>query len=173
VARVSYLTSEEAKGETARLLGQLEERGVSIHLLQAIAHSSGGARNFSRLGNSLRQYTYLSDRLRELVILWLACRLDSSYEWVQHEKEGRLAGLNDSELEAIRRGDLANPAFTDTDRICVRFAEAVVAHAVTDEIFHSIQESLNTEATVDLVLAAAWWGAMVPAVVGALAIEPE
>lgn len=172
MARVPYLRSDDATGEVAKLLAQLEERGVQMRVLQAVANSSGGARNFARLGSALIRFTKLDDRLRELVILHLSVRLDAPYEWYEHESMARAAGVTDAELDALRADDLDHPVFDERDRAVLAFARAVVAHEVDDATWASLDGLLDTEERTDLVLAASWWGAMVPALVAALGITP-
>ena len=172
MARVPYLSSSEATGEVAKLLAQLEERGVSMRVLQAVSNSSGAARNFARLGSALIRFTKLDDRLRELVILHLSVELDAPYEWFEHEPIARGVGITDAELASLRERNLDAAVFDDRDREVLRFAVLVVRHEVDDAAWARITAHLDTEEATDLVLSAAWWGGMVPALVAALQIEP-
>jgi alkylhydroperoxidase family enzyme len=172
MARVPYLSSSEASGEVAKLLAQLEERGVSMRVLQAVSNSSGAARNFARLGSALIRYTKLDDRLRELVILHLSVELGAPYEWFEHEPIARGVGVTDPELAALRERDVDAAVFDDRDREVLRFAVLVVRREVDDAAWARITSHLDTEEATDLVLSAAWWGGMVPALVAALQIEP-
>lgn len=172
LARVPYLSSSDAIGEVAELLAQLEARALQMRVIQAVANSSGAARNFARLGNSLIRFTKLDSRWRELVILHLAVVLDAPYEWYEHEPIARDVGVTAVEFEALRHGGLFEEVFDDRDRAVLKFAHAVVRHEMDDQLWTGVAEFLDVEEMTDLVLAAGWWGAMVPALVSALGIEP-
>jgi 4-carboxymuconolactone decarboxylase len=65
------------------------------------------------LGAAIRYQGELSSRVRELAILAVAGYWASEFEWHAHETAGRLAGLGEEELAAVRDGrppDLADPA---------------------------------------------------------------
>lgn len=56
------------------------------------------------LGSAVRYETGLDDRSREIAILVVAAHWRSAFEWHAHEAVGRLAGLGDAELGAVRDG---------------------------------------------------------------------
>jgi alkylhydroperoxidase family enzyme len=171
VARVPYLKSEQARSDAVEALATLERRGQSNHLLQALANSSGVLRNFARMGNSLRRYTKLPGRYRELMILHLSVRHDAPYEWEQHEPAARDEGVTQVELDAIRRGDLAS--LGEREQKVLAFAEAALAHRLTDELYASVRTFLDDEEVTDLAIAVAWWGAFVPVIINSLQIESD
>jgi alkylhydroperoxidase family enzyme len=103
-ARVPYLTFETAEGDAQKVLGQLAQTGIRMHIIEAMAHSTGSIRNVLRLGTSLMQHTQLSARHREMAILWLARKVDSPYEWTQHERFARRIGLTDAEIGSLHDG---------------------------------------------------------------------
>lgn len=171
VARVPYLNSDRARGDAVEALATLERRGQSNHLLQALANSSGAFRNFARMGNSLRRYAKLPGRYRELVILHLSVRHDAPYEWEQHESAARAEGVTQAELDALRQGDLAS--LGEREETLLVFAEAALAHRLTDEQFGSVRSFLDDEEVTDLAISVAWWGAFVPVVINSLQIESD
>ena len=128
--------------------------------------------NFARLGSSLIRHTKLDSRLRELLILHLSVELGASYEWFEHEPVAREAGVSEAELDAPRAGQLTDAAFDDRDRAVLGFGVAVVEQRVDDDTWAAMLEYLDVEELTDLVVAACWWGAMVPRLVDALGIEP-
>ena len=172
-ARVPYLTAETAAGDAQKVLGQLAESGIRMHIIEAMAHSSGSIRNVLRLGNSLMQYTKLSARHREMSILWLARKVDSPYEWAQHERFARQIGLTDDELASLSDGAIDGPSFDQTDRLVLRAATSIADRTLTDRQFQEMLDVLGVEASVDLVVAVSWWGGALPMVISALQVEPE
>jgi alkylhydroperoxidase family enzyme len=168
---VPYLKSEQARGDAVEALAILERRGQSNHLLQAVANSSGALRNFARMGNSLRRYTKLPGRYRELMILHLSVRHDAAYEWEQHEPSARDEGVTGAELDALRRGDLAS--LGQREQKVLAFAEAALEHRLSDELYASVRAFLDDEEMTDLAISVAWWGAFVPVVIDSLQIETD
>lgn len=84
------------------------------------------------LGAAIRYQGELPSRVRELAILAVAGHWASEFEWHAHETAGRLAGLGEEELAAVRDGrppDLADPA----ERAALRAAWALVRAGDLDE----------------------------------------
>ncbi len=173
MARVPYLTPETATGEVAEILAKLRDRGTRMHLIEAVANSTGAFRNFVRFGHSLRYYTRLLRKLREIVILRLAERTKSPYEWNQHEPSARREGVTDDQIGALRTGDISRGVFDERELAVLRFADEAVEMGLADETFEEVKRFLDPEEIVDLVLTVGWWGGMAPRVIAALAIEPE
>ena len=90
----------------------------------------GGA--LERLGSAVRYETHLSARTRELAILMVATRWSSAFEWSSHEAVGRAVGVSDSELEAVRRGEV--PLLEDEDeRAAVELVRCLLDGDVSDD----------------------------------------
>jgi alkylhydroperoxidase family enzyme len=171
LARVPYLKADDAHGDAREALAILERRGQSIHLLQALANSSGALRNFARMGNSLRGYTKLPGRYRELMILHLSVLHNAPYEWEQHEAPARKEGVTQAELDALRERNLND--LGDREQKVLAFAEAALAHKLTDELYASVRAFLDDEEITDLTISVAWWGAFVPVIIESLKIESD
>ena len=90
----------------------------------------GGA--LQALGTAVRFQGTLTGRSRELAILIVAAHWSSAFEQHAHEAAGRLAGLSEAEMAAVRAGrepDLADPA----ERAAVRAARALVRAGDLDD----------------------------------------
>ena len=90
----------------------------------------GGA--LQALGTAVRFQGTLPGRSREPAILIVAAHWWSTFEQHAHEAAGRLAGLAEAELAAVRAGrepDLADPA----ERAAVRAARALVRAGDLDD----------------------------------------
>ncbi len=73
----------------------------------------------------------LDPRLRELAILRVAWRTRCAYEWLQHARIGRAAGLDDQELAGVARSPDAG-AWTPVERAVLEAVDQVVARAAVD-----------------------------------------
>ncbi|HSA53575.1 MAG TPA: carboxymuconolactone decarboxylase family protein [Yinghuangia sp.] len=74
----------------------------------------------------------LPPRDRELLVLRVAWRTQSRYEWTEHVRIGRRAGLDDDEIAAIGgAGD--DPGWGDRERALIAAADQMVAAHTVDE----------------------------------------
>lgn len=84
------------------------------------------------VGAAVRYASVLTDRVREMAILVVAAHWNSSFEWEAHEAVGRNCGLTDSELNALRAGEL--PALCDpAERAALRATLALARTGVLDD----------------------------------------
>ena len=108
----------------------------------------GGA--LQALGTAVRFHGTLPGRSRELVILIVAAHWASAFEQHAHEAAGRLAGLEEAELAAVRAGrepDLADPA----ERAAVRAARALArAGDLDDEEYAAAVAALGEAGVFEL-----------------------
>lgn len=97
MARLPYLEVEDLAESDKALL----KRPINLH--KALAHAPDGARAFGEVGGYIRHGGKLDPKLRELAILQVGWLAKSDYEWSHHVKIGKDFGLNDAEIEAVKR----------------------------------------------------------------------
>ncbi|TPG53770.1 carboxymuconolactone decarboxylase family protein [Roseomonas nepalensis] len=99
-------------------------RGQVIGPLRAVIHSPDLAARWSALGEILRFGTVLPKRLNELAIVVTGRRWSSQVEWWVHARVAAEAGIPQSAIDAIRRGE--PPVFDDPEEALVyEFARAL------------------------------------------------
>jgi len=100
--------------EIAALRRAWGDGGVDIVLSSdADAHNVVGtllrhprlAGRFLAYNNVLLDRPTVAPRLRELMVLRVATRTGSAYEWAQHERMARSCGISDEEITAASHGD--------------------------------------------------------------------
>lgn len=171
MTRVPLVTTKTASGEVEEVLQKLESAGVRLNLMRAVANSNACFRNFMRLGNALMKSS-LAPRLRELVILHVAKLADAPYVWQQHEPAARAGGVTDAEIDALASGTI--PSRLDpAEAAALRFSTSAVSGAVSDHAFAAAGAHFDAERLVDLTMTVAWWGAFVPILTSALAVDLE
>lgn len=150
MARVPLRTQSDLPEEYQYLLSEdaLGERNVVC----AIANEPAVLQSYMRYGSTLWEAGELTVRQRELVILGVARALDSRYEWQQHVELGREAGIDDTELRAIGRGDLDE--FGEADRVLLRYARAFAARGVTDAVHDALADQFDTGTTTAVAMLA-------------------
>jgi 4-carboxymuconolactone decarboxylase len=163
--RLAVLSSEEMTPEQVGLyreiLGGPRGQGPRAVLLSSGAGGLAGPFNamlyapevghaLQELGAAIRFRTQLTPRVREMAILVVAQKWDSSYERFSHEPIGREAGLTEPEIEALRVG--ADPGFADEqERIAYDVVRALVGPAdLDDEQYAVAVAALGERALVEL-----------------------
>jgi len=101
-----------------------------------------------RLGAAVRHEGSLSDRCRELAILAVAAFHDSDFERKAHEAAGRVAGLSEMELAAVRDG--APDIGDETEQACLRLVRAMLRGDVDDETWSASVPPLDAAAAFEL-----------------------
>lgn len=119
MARVPLLEAEDLPAEYRYLF--TDNDVGEAHIFQAMANAPELLQWYMRY--STRLWDVLPDRERELVILATARALEHAYEWHQHVRLGREAGVEDAAITAISEGDLAS--LGNRDAALVAYARAV------------------------------------------------
>ncbi|EFP79718.2 uncharacterized protein PGTG_06039 [Puccinia graminis f. sp. tritici CRL 75-36-700-3] len=93
---------------------------------------------WNSLLGAIRTHSSLPDDFREILILRVAALNSAPYEWIQHEKVGRSAGLTTPQLMRIR--DIIKPLTDTLDRSHVVLSDLHLAGlAFTDSLTREIQ----------------------------------
>jgi alkylhydroperoxidase family enzyme len=133
-----YLFDEDVLGE--------------LNLFRAMGHVPRAMQAYMRFGTALWNAGDLSTRERELAILAVARSCRSRYEWHQHVRIGREAGISVEELRAVARDD--DTPFSEREQAIVRYAEAVANGTVTGPLFEAAATVTDTGTVVGLTLLA-------------------
>jgi AhpD family alkylhydroperoxidase len=173
MARISYATTSQAKGDAHDVLVQMRERGREIlNLHRAVARSPSSLRNFLRLGTSLLVHGQLPPNLRELAILRIAQLTGADYEWAHHVPLAKQAGVSDAQVQALPDWR-SSEAFNPRERSVLAYAEAVVTtRDVSDDVFEAVRSQLGEDDVVELTLVCGYWN-MVACLLLALKIDLE
>jgi alkylhydroperoxidase family enzyme len=141
-----------------------------VNLYRALGHAPDLLRAWIHFAWALRGHDRTSRRLRELMILRTATLHHSQYEWHQHRRMARDAGVSEfqvAELEMWRTSE----AFSPEERAALALTDAIVKGEVCDEI-DEIARYFDHEQRVELTVTAAFY-AMVPRVLDALGVPVE
>lgn len=102
------------------------------------------------VGAAVRYKSVLSDRVREMAILVVASHWGSVFERDAHEAVGRVCGVTEEELAALRHG--AVPDLTDpSEHVAVGTVVALTNRgSLTDEQYRGAVESLGERGVFEL-----------------------
>jgi alkylhydroperoxidase family enzyme len=100
--------------------------GALPNIFRVMANNPLVWRAYLRMGNALWNDCGLDVATRELAILRVAILHHSTYEWHQHVRIGRQAGLSDDRIAALhhwRTSDL----FSERERAVLSYVDALIA----------------------------------------------
>ena len=118
------------------------------NLIGTLARHPKLARSYLRYSFYLLYSSTLPDRVRELAILRVAHQTGSEYEWSQHVKLGRQAGLTDDEIDAVTRGEAGD----DFERaILIAADELLEKYNLSDATWSALNEQLEERQLMDLM----------------------
>lgn len=98
---------------------------LNFDIIGMLAHHPELAQAFLHFNGFLLRRGELPARLRELVILRVAHKHHSAFEWGQHVKMGAAVGIDEAEVAALAIG---NDTFTGHDRLVLEVADELIEH---------------------------------------------
>lgn len=149
---------------------RLEELwGEPVNLYRALANQPALAAAWTEFANSIRHDSRTPRKLRELMILRTAQIARSHYEWAQHLKMARKAGVSENQINELELWRESRH-FDDRERAALALTEGVMAGNVTDEIYRRAAEHFDHAEYVELCLTAAFYS-MVSRMLDAMRVE--
>jgi len=109
--------------------------------------------------------------LRELIILRGAQVMGSEYEWAQHLKMARKAGVREPQIAALADWR-SSPEFDAREKAALLLAEAVTRADVSDAVYAEVSKHFDYQDYVELALTAAFY-AMVGRMLDAMRVQLE
>jgi len=151
---------------------RLEELwGTPPNLYHCLANHPRLVAAWSDFSKALRHDTRTPRALRELVILRGAQLMRSEYEWAQHLKMARNAGISDAQIGELASWKNSN-LFDAREKAALLLAEAVTSGRVTDEVYAEAMRHFDHHDYVELSITAAFY-AMVGRMLDAMGVQLE
>ena len=153
MVRVPYVDPESLTEEYRYLFDDnvLGERNIFL----ALANNPPVLQSFMRFGNTLWQQSGIERSEMEIVILSVARAMDAKYEWHQHVPMATEAGLSQSEIRSIARGDPDD--LSNKKSILVRYASAVATGTVEEDIADAMTDEFDPDTVVATTLLAGYY----------------
>lgn len=143
--------------------------GQPVNLYKALANHPAFVGAWTEFAQSMRVDTKTPRGLRELMILRSGQVQASEYEWAQHLRMARKAGVREAQIEQL--ADWRTSAeFTEQERAALGLLEGVTAGKVDDATWQKAAGLYSREEMVELVLVAGFYS-MVARVLDALRVE--
>jgi alkylhydroperoxidase family enzyme len=166
--RVVPLSDAEIDPEIRQRIGD----GPVLNIFRTLAHHPKLMKRWLVFGNHVLGHSTLPPRERELVILRIGWLCRAGYEWGQHVRIGRAAGLSDAEIERIPRGADA-PGWSDLERALLRATDELHEDAfVSDATWAALSQHLDTRQLMDLVFTVGQYQ-LVSMALNTFGVQPE
>ena len=151
---------------------RLEELwGTPPNLYRCLANHPALVAAWSDFSKVLRHGTRTPRALRELVILRGAQLMRSEYEWAQHLKMARKAGVREAQIVALPSWK-TSAEFDAKQKAALLLAEAVTNGKVSDEVYAEAMRHFGHHDYVELAITAAFY-AMVGRMLDAMGVQLE
>ncbi len=150
MARLPYVDPNTDPQAAALFREIAGSRGSVSNVLRSMARAPEGLRRLAQVGDWSRYHTRLGNRLRELAICAIGRELP--YVWGHHEPLALQAGLPQSAIDAIRKGQV--PAeLPPRERAAVRYVLELTSPAsVGDDTFRELESHMDAGEITDLTI---------------------
>jgi 4-carboxymuconolactone decarboxylase len=153
-----------------RLAKRLEELwGRPVNLYRALGNHPALVAAWTEFANAIRHESRTPRVLRELMILRGGQLQRSEYEWAQHLKMARKAGVREAQIEALAHWR-DSTEFDARERAALLLTEAVTAGNVSDAVYAEVSKTFDHSEYVELCITAAFY-CMVGRMLDAMRVE--
>jgi AhpD family alkylhydroperoxidase len=151
---------------------RLEELwGTPPNLYKGLANHPRLVAAWTEFSKMLRHDTRTPRALRELVILRGAQMMRSEYEWAQHLKMARSAGVSEAQIQGLAAWE-TSPHFNEREKAALAIAEEVTGGKVSKDTYDLAMQHFDHHDYVEICAVAAFY-AMVGRMLDAMGIELE
>lgn len=121
-----------------------------VNIFRVLMNHPKLARSWSRFAGYILGQQTLPARDREILILRIGWLNQAPYEWEQHVRIGKAAGLTDDEIDRITKGPKAG--WDPHDAALLQAADDLYENSVvSDQTWETLSKRYNTEQMMDAV----------------------
>ena len=142
--------------------------GSPVNLYRALGNHPALVGAWTEFAQSIRADTRTPRALRELMILRSGQVQHSEYEWAQHLRMARKAGVREAQIEALANWR-ESKEFDATERAALGLLEGVTACKLDDATWNAAAGIFTREEMLELVMVAGFYS-MVARVLDALRV---
>ena len=151
--RLKPIPQADWSDEVQKILQPNVAQGSVFNIFKTLAHHPDLLRRWLVFGNHVLFKSTLPPRERELVILRIGWLCEAEYEWAQHVKIGKDAGLTDVEIERIKAGPNAR-GWNEPDTLLLQATDELRRDAfISDATWKGLIAHFDTKQLMDVVFA--------------------
>jgi len=152
VPRIAPVTKDTWTPEQEELLKPFQREGGDIYnVYSTMANHPALFKDWLQFASYILRRSSLPPRDREMLILRIGWLCNAEYEWAQHVRIGKGAGLTDDDIQHIMDGPEAED-IPENDRSLLQAVDELRADAViSDETWNALSKTYSKEQMMDLV----------------------
>lgn len=148
--RIEPLKQSDWTDEQRAVLEPFAKQGRLYNVFTTLGHNPTALQAFLAWGGYVMRKTQLNARERELLILRVGYLCKAGYEWAQHSRLGKDAGLTDAELACIKVGPSSH--WNERDRLLLQACDELHRnYFVSDATWSALLERFDRQQCMDLV----------------------
>jgi 4-carboxymuconolactone decarboxylase len=149
--RVPFRDFSTLNAEDRELGERAQVNGKVINIFRVLMQHPKLARAWSKFANYIvTDQQTLAAREREILILRIGWLNQAPYEFEQHVRMGKAAGLTDDEIDRICKG--AKAGWNKHEAALIQAADDLFENSVvSDEVWKTLSERYNTQQLMDAV----------------------
>jgi len=149
--RIPPLTECTASAEQQQLMEGLKRKGKVWNVFATFCQHTLLAKYWLPFATYVLRDNTVPPREREILILRIGWLCQSEYEWAQHVRIGKRAGLTDDEIRGISEGP-SSSRLSAPDRLLVQATDELHQDAcLSDATWQALSDTYNQNQLVDLV----------------------
>lgn len=149
--RILPLTDGTASPEQMQLMEGLKRKGKVWNVFATLCQHTLLAKHWLPFATYVLRDNTVPPREREILILRIGWLCQSEYEWAQHVRIGKRAGLTDKEIRGISEGP-ESALLNNSDQLLVRATDELYEDAcLSDHTWQALCKTYNQSQLVDLV----------------------
>lgn len=172
MARLEKVSRESFPDELKYVWDHTATNGKMANIFSTMGNNPALLRSYLRLGNGLWSQCGLDVPTRELTILRTAILHHSAYEWHQHVRLGRSAGLTDERIVALHQWRTSE-LFSEPERAVLAYVDAIAASEHPPADVHDVLSHHFPPSTIVGVNLLAGFYGMTAKYLGAMEVETE
>ena len=170
--RVEPVDVADVEGEGKELLARVQREDGVPRIFRTLVRHPKLLKRWMVFGNHILAKSTLPPRERELLILRIGWLCKAEYEFGQHVRIGRSAGLSDEEIERIGVGPDA-PGWSSADATLLRAVDELHADAfISDATWQELAQRYEVPQLMDVVFTVGQYN-MLGMALNSLGVQPE
>jgi 4-carboxymuconolactone decarboxylase len=170
--RLTPVDEADLQPKTLEALAPYRDKDGRIYSIWAtLAHHEDALRRFLVFGNHVLGKNTLPLQSRELMILRIAARSGAAYEWDQHVRIARRAGLTDDEI--LRGATGRWDDLDEVDQVLLETTDSLLDHrGVDDDLWLRLRAHLTVQQIIDVLYTVGQY-LTIATVINTLGVRPE